>query len=49
MKTYIVILETKFVGRHKVEIKARNDQEAFKKIEKNLMNEYNTVKGIIVK
>lgn len=49
MKTYSVIIETKTVGRHTVEIKARNDSEAFRKIEKNIMNENNTIKAIIVK
>ena len=49
MKTYTVILDTKFVGRHKTEIKAKDIEEAKKKALKAFENEYNEVKAIIEK
>ena len=48
MKIYTAILDTKFVGRHKVEIKAKNPDEALKKARK-LENEYNELKAIYEK
>lgn len=46
MKTYKVLLETKFVGKHMVKIEAKNQAEAIKKANK-LENEYNEVKAIV--
>ena len=48
MREYIAILDTKFIGRHKVEITARNDDEALKKARK-LENKYNELKALYKK
>ena len=46
MRTYKVLLETKFVGKRIVKIEAKNQAEAIKKANK-LENEYNEVKAIM--
>ena len=46
MKTYKVLLDTKFVGKHVTKIEARNFEDAKRKASR-LENEYNEVKAIV--